>query len=499
MFTNQAQTQRGDRGTGGGPRLRSLAIGCVSAVLFGAALTLLIKNFWVLGVESGGSCGTSLGPCPKGMGWMVTLGFIGIFVFGPMTFIAMAGARAGAWGRWAIVPLMVVGVLPALLIFDVLHGPGLKTVWATPPERPTSVEGLGSWQHGSLVMRARFDGVVAHDVGTGRRAWVYDIPAPQALCAMSRTADGGIGLIGHAAENAPCSNVSAIDLTTGRALWTKALPPDSVSGRSVEDDVLALTGDAIAVQTDDQIMSYTVREGAARWTAKAGERCRFQHVVGGGGQFVTEVSCVETQPRIRAIDAVTGRTRWETAVPIRGTSANISLLSASPVLTRVMEGGQRGVDVLAGFDQNGRITTQIQVDDAERRLYPEETGFDAAPLRRLLIHDGTLIIAGRTTDNDEMVYAYTLTDGRERWATEIPDDVRSMQVVGDRVVVVEDVAFSARIQEISLGGGKRSDLGLVADTGTSVMQVYVSGPHYVLVSERATSPDTHPVMVLKTG
>lgn len=504
MTIKQERAARSGRSAGRSTRLRPLIIGYVGAVMVGLLVTLLVKNFSALSTEAGGSCGTSRGissgPCPRGIGWMLPLSFIGLFLFVPVLVAGLARSRAGRWAKWASVPLLLVGGLLALPIFMASHGPTLKTVWAAPGERSTATEeSLGSWQHGSLVMRARFDAVIAYEVATGRRAWVYDIPTPQVLCAMSRTADKGIGLIGHADEHKPCTGVTAVDLTTGRALWTRSLPADSLSGSSVDEDVIAVAGDTVVARTERDLRAFTLREGGRPWTVKTTDRCRFRHVVGGGDQFITELTCADAQPKIRAIDAATGRTRWETVVPIRGTSASITLLSASPSVVRVIEGGQRGTDVLAAFDATGRITAQIRVNDGQRRLDLGGSGFDAMPVRPLLIGDRGLVISGNDADQGDMVYAYELSDGRERWSTELPEDVGSMAMADDRIVAVEDTIFNPRVYQLSLRTGERSDLGVITEDGNSSEQeLYVTGGHYVLVSERGSGRDAHPLMVLRS-
>lgn len=504
MTTNQEYAARSGRSTGRSTRIRPLIIGYVGAVMVGLAMTLLVENFWALGVESGGSCGgsegVSYGPCPRGTAWMLPLSFIGLFVFGPVLAMGLAASKAGRWAKWAGAPLLLAGALLASSIFTAMHGATLKTVWAAPGERSTTtVESLGSWQYGSLVMRARFDGLIAYDVATGRRGWAHDVQAPQVLCAMSRTTEKGIGLIGHADEHKPCTGITAVDLTTGRALWTRSLPADAIYGSAVEGDVIAVAGDVGLAQADEELRAFTLREGGEPWKVKAAEGCRFRHVAGGGDQFLTESSCRDAQPRIRAIDAATGRTRWETAVPVRGITANIALFSAFPAVVHVAEGGQRGVDVLAAFDAAGRITAQVQVDDGERRLDLSGSGFDAMPVRRLLVTGGGLVVPGSNADHEDMVYTYELSDGRERWATRLPDDVGSMAMAGDRIVTVQDSLFSPRVYQLSARTGERSDLGVIAEDGSlSETELYVTGGRYVLVYERGSGRDAHPLMVLRS-
>ncbi|SEG56055.1 PQQ-like domain-containing protein [Thermomonospora echinospora] len=507
--------------------VKRLAIGLVAAFALGVAVTLQVRNWHALGVESGGSCGSgegvSYGNCPRGSTLMLTLSFLSLIVTVPVAFVALVSGLKARLGLPVLAVAALLGVVPGQLLFGWLHGDVLETAWAAARERPSGVQGEGSWLHGSTVIRARFDRLSAYDLATGDVRWVYHVPAPQVLCAMSRGADGGVGLVGYGKENDMCSQVAAVNLSNGRALWTKdlaaaateeylrGLPPQTREQyrrpggltvplslpRGTTPDMVAVAGDVAVVQTDRLLQGFGLREGEKSWERQADERCRFDDVAGGAGQFLVEVTCAEAAPKLWAVDPADGKTRWEVPVPIRSTSANVTLLSASPAVAHVREGGQRGIDVVVSLDQSGRILATVEIDDGHRRLNTSDAGFDAAPVRGLMVQGDLLVASAQKDRGRNDLQAYGLGDGRLRWSTRV-EDIEAVQAERDRVLVLVDGPRAPDLLSLSLRDGRATHLGVTRFRWlTSDVALYSQGGRYVVVSEDATSVDAFPVAVLR--
>ncbi|RAY11845.1 hypothetical protein DPM19_28120 [Actinomadura craniellae] len=480
----------------------SLAVGVVAAVLTGIALTLLIRSFVAVGVEAEGSCGGGANSCPRGTGWMLGLSIPLLCIASPLLFIGLAkSGLGGPFATLAAVLSLAVGVVPGWAVYGWAHGETLKRVWAAPPERPNSVAGEGSWLHGGTIIRGRFDGLVGYDVATGRQRWSYDVPQTDVLCGMSQTTAGGVGLVAHAVEHRPCTGIVAVDLETGRPLWQKRLGEVPGLSQNMEPGTLAVAGGTAVVQAYELLTGYDLRTGAQRWESRAPEGCRFGGTAAGGDQALTELNCLPGQPKARALDLATGRVRWEVPVPFRGASANIKLLSAAPPVLHVTGGGQRGANALISFGAGGRVTATIPVDGGDQRLDINEYGFDATPLRRLVVH-GDLIIAVTTEVGgaEKEVIAYGLADGRMRWRTEVRDTM-AITMAGDRLLALEGGGLNApKLHSLALRDGRPTHLGaILVDVFADEVGLYAQGPHVILVKERATSDDEHPIAVFRTA
>lgn len=478
-----------------------LVIGVVGAVLVGTVLTLLVSSFWALIAEAGGSCGTSddgtsLGPCPRGTAWMLPVSIVSLFIVVPAALLGVARVGSRRLGCLGAVVLAAVGIFPGMAVFRWSHGRTLAAVWQAQPDRPMTVEGLGGWLSGPTVVRARFDRLVGYDVATGAVRWTYTVPGQDVLCAMSRTAADGVGLIAHGAESQPCSHVAAVDLTTGRALWERTVPADG-SSTAINADVIAVADGMAVLRTAQSVMAVRLRDGTPLWQDETADRCRFATVAAGHGQVLTTVSCVDQVPEIRALDAGTGHARWTAKAPIRGTIANIRPLSADPAVVWIQESGQRGVSVVTSFDETGRARASIPVDDGQRRLDVGDHGFRATPARDVVLQDGLLVAKAQLPGGKYRVVAYGLADGRLRWSAKT-GDFAAIQAEPGRVHLLGDAPWKPGLWALSLRDGRLNYLGLprIADYDDDPL-FYSAGDRYVVLAERAVQPGSAPVAVFR--
>ncbi|MGI8336290.1 PQQ-binding-like beta-propeller repeat protein [Actinomadura scrupuli] len=493
--------------------VRGVAVGLLVAVGLGIALTLQVRSWTAVAVEAGGSCGSSKGishgPCPRGTTPMLLLSFFALFPLFPLAAVMIVRslkAREVARRVFGVFLLgaLVAGVYPGLAIFEWAHGKTLGAVWQAPYERSGSEDADGSWISGQTVVRARFDGLIAYDVATGHQRWTFPIPDRQVLCGMSAHLSGDIGLVAYATENKPCDRVAAIELGSGRALWEQALTSTSLSS-STSAGFVDVAGQTAVLKTSEAITGLDLRTGVKRWSHAPGQveesSCRFDWVGGGGDQVLTKVDCTRSAPKVRALDAATGRQRWESPVPTRTESINLSLLSASPAVVQVSEGGKRGVDSVMAFDEAGRIRATIPMLSADGETLDSSTyGFDAAPVRRLIVGDGALVAATRSQRGKYALVGYSLTDGHRLWRKSLGrNSIETVQVAGGKAYVVTGSSARPEMRTLNVPDGRQQGgaqvLGL--DRVDSDTALYVHGDHYVFVGEKGYSPWYHPVVVTK--
>jgi outer membrane protein assembly factor BamB len=481
-------------------KLKPLILGALAAIGIGTALTLQVRGWHVLGVESGGSCGSSSrgishGACPRGTMPVLLLSFFSLFVLVPLALYAISkiGRQIGCLSGAV---LLAVGVGPGLLIFDRSHGPVLDVVWKAPPDQHSDLEARGAWLQDGLVIRARVDQVIAYDLATGATRWTYPIPGQQVLCAMSRGTDDGTGLIAYADEGKECAHLVAVDLSTGRPRWERNIPAERLGGHAVPDTIAVAAGTAVVKVSSEQVLGLGLREGQARWALKEDGNCRYESVVASADQAVVRVDCPDKPPQIRALDAATGRTRWQSPLQISGTSANVELLSAVPPVARIREGGARGRTMVQAFDPTGRVTT-VYTANGDHDLSLSTDGFDAAPARRVFVADGKLIGEVRVP-RGYGVAAYNLADGRKLWTTELENGVESLQVDGSRLLVLGDRAATPDLTAVALATGKSTYLGAVRVSPLALdVALFASGNTYAIVAESVPTPDYNAVVVAR--
>jgi outer membrane protein assembly factor BamB len=489
--------------------VRRVVVGLPAAVGLGIALTLQVRSWGAVGSEAGGSCGTNRGPCPHGTTPMLLLSFFALFVLVPLGGVAIVRSLKGpdvASRLFGVVLLaaVVAGVYPGTMIFQWAHGKTLGTVWQAPFESGGITQGAdGSWVSGSTVIRARFDGLTAYDVATGHQRWTFPIPGRQVLCAMSRHTAGDIGLIGYGTENKPCNRLVAVDLTDGRQLWDQARPGTSQPSSTTPDSI-DIAGHAAVVDAGDAIVALDLHTGVKRWSAGPGKTetttCRFDHLTGGDAQVVTEVDCPQQTPRIRALDPANGRPRWDGTVPSQADSMNISLLSASPAVVYVTEGGKRGADVVVAFDDSGRVGARIPALNGTERFDSSTYGFDAVPVRRMFVANGVFVTATRFDNGEYSVIGFDLTDGRRLWTKSLGrNSIDVMQVSGDTVFAISGSSYSAELHMLGLHDGKQQGGTEVLGLGhlDDRTALYPVGDYYAFVGEKGYSPWYRPLAVTK--
>ncbi|TYK47116.1 PQQ-binding-like beta-propeller repeat protein [Actinomadura decatromicini] len=401
---------------------RRVAIGLVAAAACGLLATLLIRNFGALGSEAGGSCGTRRGPCPNHWGLIFALSFFPLMILVPAACYGLY--KLGRLG-WVAGPVAAaVCVYPGWLLFDVLHGPTLRFAWSAPSDRGSDTDTEGVWITGDAVVRGKFDGLTAYAAGTGEQSWNSVLPGRDTLCAMSRTVEGGVGLIAHEPGSGQCGSLAAIDTATGRTLWNRTLPTGRPS-LSDKADSLAIAGTTGAYRTNDTVEGFAVRDGKTLWKQENKlNGCSFEWVAGTSAQVLLGERCtrttgtgVTTSQLVRALDPATGRELWKTDLRVIG-NANVDLVHAAPLVLAVRESDARGKKSLTVLDAQGRVTATIPTDDPGRSIDTfDQSGSAAVPSRKIAVSAATLVAVARADRGENSLVGYRLSDGRRLWTT----------------------------------------------------------------------------------
>lgn len=392
--------------------------------------------FWIVGWggvrDVGGGCGGGGTPCPKGATTLILLGFAGMF---GGVIIAIAGFAAFKPRQVGAVVLAVAAVLgafgPARWTADVLTGGQIAVAWRSPAERTETPGALGVWAHAGGAVRVRADGAAAYDPAGKRVAWTYTLPGAEAVCGMSRTPDGGIGVLMHAAADRGCGAVTALDLATGRALWTYQVPGNPRGPASGPGpDRVAITNGLVALVEDGAVRAMDARTGAPRWQVPAAERGQSSmEVAAGPGRFVVvtgpgaEATVGPGAPGVRSLDAATGATAWSAPLPRDpATVADVDILATAPVTLWVEGPAPRPMPEITSYDDTGRRRATIPavgpVETLQREAHP---AFTAQTPRHVVVVGDTLVAAAKrgTASEPDRVSAYALADGRPLWSTRV--------------------------------------------------------------------------------
>ncbi|MDX3227826.1 PQQ-binding-like beta-propeller repeat protein [Streptomyces sp. ME19-01-6] len=493
----------------------SRAIKPVALPLAGVLVSWAVVFHWLgwsaLSSESQGACGGHYDPCPEGLTPVLILAFVFSFAgtFGMAIAVAVnSGSLAKPW----IVSLVVVGlaggVWPGVLGYEWLRGPHLDVAWEAPRDRPSSVRTVGDWMPGpSTLIRARNDGLFAYDTSDGTRRWTLPAPERRSVCTMSRTTPSAIGLVGLGRYEKPCDTVMAVDLSSGRELWTKKIRADGSFTRAT-DSRLVGAGDTVVALEGKAVVGLGLRDGAARWRSPLDETCEALTVDATPERALVVEQCTgtdgkNTKIRLSALDTRSGARQWRSTLPTESRWETVFMLSADPIVMYVNEDDDRGTDAVISFDGKGRRQAVIprsgQEDDLNFEVMPYAFSepFDARPVFRSVVTKGLFISAVGPTEKDDPqhVAAYSLKNGGRVWKTSLGATVAAL--AQDRAGELDLLAGGDLWRLDPATGEKHGRTPLRGAPVGDILALHrVKSGRYVIVNSNGAK-DTPPVFAVK--
>jgi outer membrane protein assembly factor BamB len=467
----------------------------VIAALAGAAIVLQVRGWGAIVTESGGSCGGRYGACPQGTLPVTVISLIvGIFTV-PLALAMLF--RRPRWMALVMVVGLVGGGFGGEAAFDFFHGPSLSISWTVPYDSPNTLVTEGVWVQGSSVVRVRSDEVVSYDSATGAAHWTFPIPGQNVVCAVSRTTAGDVGMIGYGPEDGACGQLVALDLTTGRKLWTTQGSTSPQSSGDALTDVVAAAGNVVAVAFEGGTIGYNARTGAQEWADASPSGCD-DGFVGAEPSAVVVIATCDNSYVVADLDPATGASRWQTPVAEQATNYELGLVSVRPVVVDDSLPGARGTDDLRVFDPHGKQSVTIPVNDINTSDGPTslDTGLNAGdafgpqPLRWSAVSGDILAGATKEINGHVDLVGFNLTTGRQQWLTSMSDDLVALGQSGNQLVVIDQSEPSFTVLSVAMNTGSTSTVGVLSgqDFSDDATGLYPIGGHYVVVNANGTSP-----------
>lgn len=470
----------------------------LAAMVLGAGIVLHVRGWTALGSESGGNCGGGyVGACPQGLTPVLFLAFgftfAGIIGMAILVGVVEKWVKRRRFGAIVAVVGVLAGIWPGVLVYGGLRGHILDVRWSAPLDRPSGVAGVGNWAHDNLVVRARADRLTAYT--DQRIAWTAEIPGRDALCAMSRHVQDGVGLVAWAADDEPCATVVALDLRTGKSLWQLTRAAADRYGGAATSDQLAVAGSVAVFTEPTGLRAVGLRDHEERWRLDAGEGCAPTGVAADADHVTMLVDCGKESMAVVAVDPATGRARWRTALPVEPPLTTAALLAAHPVVVHAVEQGSRAADDIIAFSDEGQVRARIPRSGPDYDMPPaDETGWPARAARPLIVWHDRLFAPVSAPGGDEYtaVAAFSLTTGKPLWRTTVDGDVAAIEPTTDGLVVA---ARTLRIEELSgADGAVTASAPVRGDWWVSVIELRkLNGAYAVIARDGVADP---PVMTV---
>lgn len=483
---------------------RKAAVIAVFAAAAGAAVMLQIRGWSTLESESGGACGTSdagsaFGACPRGTAPVLIVSFLVGFVSVPFTIWAIVrrprvGIPVAAIG-------LAAGVFAGQALFGWWHGTDLRVDWTAPYDSSGKLTTEGVWTTGGSLVRVRADQIVSYQAATGRQQWTLAVPGLDVACAVSAqaavqqgtgqqgTGQPGVGLIGYGSDGGSCDHVLAVDLGSGRQLWSKQVAADFKGDQG--SGFVAVGGDTAVVVTAGGVLGYDPRTGAPRWTRPAPAGCDDQALAASQRSVVALAAC-DRGFDVIALDPASGRQLWSTPVPEPVPDYQFAILSADPVVVDDLIPGTRQVEHVLAFGPGGHLDSSILVSDIAAPGGPAalDTSYYQGFGPEVVVSGGLLVGVTQPSGGHSDIVAFRLSDGRRQWLVQMPGDVVTIRGDAGQLLVVDRSVPVPALDAISIPGGSLHAIGFIPRRvfGFADAAVYPVGGRYIVVNLDGLNP-----------
>ncbi|MFJ6946956.1 PQQ-binding-like beta-propeller repeat protein [Streptomyces wuyuanensis] len=349
--------------------------------------------------------------------------------------------------------------------------PAAKVAFQLPQPKVTDVTDVsGSWVTDSLYVKTGINSVVGYDLTTGTVKWT--LPLPGQVCAASRhaTADHKTAIAFEPAKRKPprnyekCSEVGAIDLTTGKLLWSK-----SATGSGDEKarfNEVTLSGGTVAAGGTDGGAAFDLATGAVRWKPQVNAENCYDMGYGGGPALVAARKCGAYGSQyvvIQSLNAQTGAPVSSFKMPTGVEYA--SIVSTKPLVVAADVGDTAGdgsgiSDFFVVDEKTGKLKVKISAD--ADRFAARCGSTEVETCRHVVVgadrlylpteeHEGT----GEYGDTNEIV-SFDLTTGKPTADKAEAGDrytISPLRMDGGNIIAYKRPPYDKGGQIVSIDGG----------------------------------------------
>ncbi|GAA2951103.1 MULTISPECIES: PQQ-binding-like beta-propeller repeat protein [Streptomycetaceae] len=296
------------------------------------------------------------------------------------------------------------------------------------PKVTDTTDVSGSWVTDKAYVKTGVYEIVGYDLAKGTKLW--SIPLEGQLCAASRhmSKDYKTAVVFEdgkptAADKYPsCTQVGAIDLATGKLMWSKSVTSPASGDAPVRFGEVTLSGTTVAAGGTGGGAAFKLTDGAELWKPKTETDGCYDKGYGGGEALAVVRKCGsydEPQLTIQALNPDTGAPLSSYEMPAGVEYA--SIISTKPLVVAAdvgdTAGDGSGISDFFSIDAaTGKLTVRISADADQYAARcgsteVETCGSVAVGNNRIYVpteeHEG----GGEYGDTNEIV-AFDLTTGK---------------------------------------------------------------------------------------
>ncbi|MGW1813964.1 outer membrane protein assembly factor BamB family protein [Streptomyces sp. NPDC002125] len=347
----------------------------------------------------------------------------------------------------------------------------------------------GSWVTDKAYVKTGVYEIVGYDIAKGTKLW--SIPLTGQLCAASRhmSKDYRTAIVFEdgkptAEDKYPsCTQVGALDLATGKLVWSKSVTSTTGGDEPVRFSEVTLSGTTVAAGGTSGGAAFKLTDGAELWKPKADTNNCADRGYGGGEALAVVRRCGsydEPQLTIQALDPNTGAPLSSYTMPAGVEYA--SIVSTKPLVVAAdvgdTAGDGSGISDFFSIDAaTGKLIVRISADAdkyaAECGSTEVETCHSLAVGNNKLYvpteeHDG----GGEYGDTNEIV-AFDLTTGKLLGGrADAGDDytLTPLRMDGSNIIAYKEPPYDKGGQIVSIDGSTFKETVLMVNPDTEAVR-----------------------------
>ncbi|WP_314413011.1 outer membrane protein assembly factor BamB family protein [Streptomyces kroppenstedtii] len=357
-----------------------------------------------------------------------------------------------------------------------------KDVW--------SVE--GSWLTDKVYAKAGVRKIVGHDPDTGKETWT--LPLTGLTCAGSPevTKDGVAVVVAEDAKRTKadpypsCTEVTAFNVDTGKALWTKSVAPGG--GEKAKFKEASISGTTVAVGSGlDGGAAFDISNGKVLWQPKVGT-CEDVGYAG-GEQLVAVRKCGtygNESFEVQRLDPKTGTVKWSYKLP--SGIDNAKVISTKPVVFGVDSGDgpdaitASGATDIFSLDDSGKLRTKITLQDGK---YEHDCGVNKVHnCRSIAVGNDRLYVPTKQHEGTEKysrvneIVSFSLATGKstsDRADAGDGYEIWPVRMDGTDIIAYKNGPYDKGSQVVSIDGKTFKETKLLETPATDQVRSAISG------------------------
>ncbi|MGP4046495.1 outer membrane protein assembly factor BamB family protein [Streptomyces sp. 2A115] len=357
---------------------------------------------------------------------------------------------------------------------------------AVPDKEVWSVE--GSWLTDKVYAKADVRQVIGYDPDTGKKSWT--LPLTGLTCAGSPevTKDGVAVVVAEEAKRTKadpypqCTQVTAFDLDTGKALWTKSIAPGG--GEKAAFKEVSITGTTVAAGSGNSGgAAFDLTTGKVLWQPKV-DTCQDVGYAG-GEQLVAVRKCGDygnEKYEVQLLDPKTGTVKWGYKLPTGIDNAKV--ISTKPVVFGVDSGEitASGATEVFSLDDSGKLRATIRLEEGK---YEHDCGVNKVhSCKAIAVGNEKLYVptkqheGGKQYSQTNEIVSFSLASGKSTGDRADAGDgyeIFPIRMDGGNVIAYKDGPYDKGAQVVSIDGKSFKATKLLETPATEQVSDAISG------------------------